>query len=130
MYSGIAKTTATQAVHAMANQRQIQKTKKGSCFSREKGRVGRGCSKRKAIGGKQQVRVATPSLGLRFGASRWLGSCRRGETFLPEGSSSRAVSLPVRAASVSSRLVSLTVWDGAESAPCRPSRLQFTSGFF
>ena len=52
VHSGMAKRIAIWNMHAMANHRQIQQTKKGSCFYREKGKVGKGFSKGKCIGGK------------------------------------------------------------------------------
>ena len=52
VYLGIAKRNATLDVHAMANHGQIQKTRKGTCFYRKKGGVGKGLFKWKSIGGK------------------------------------------------------------------------------
>ena len=47
----IAKGIEIQNMHATRNHMQIQETKQGSCFYREKGGIGKGCSKSKSTEG-------------------------------------------------------------------------------
>ena len=101
LYLGMAKRITIQDAHAMASHKQIQQTKVGSCFCREKGGIGRGCSKGKSIGessssGRQQLLFGWAAVFLIGWAVAGSG----------EKSSlhSRVVLLPVQDASVPLRL--------------------------